>query len=226
MQNRDADPTVLLLGDSYANALYPGFAHNDALKAQTILSIGDCGPRDYEALPASNPCFGHRWFDQQQLTNSIVAADRSLKYVIMRSSAKPSGIYIADILTDIDFVEHYGATTIVFTPQLELPYDIKSCVPRLFGYAAHRCEVDVGERAKLDRSFKPLLDRLKSRHLEVLVFDQNELFCDGTKCSMVRDGIPLLRDEHGHLSEYGSKLLGRLFVRWAATNAPGLLTRW
>ncbi|MFY9838286.1 MAG: hypothetical protein WAK55_17810 [Xanthobacteraceae bacterium] len=46
MQNRNADPTVLLLGDSYANALYPGFAHNDALKAQTILSIGDCGPRD------------------------------------------------------------------------------------------------------------------------------------------------------------------------------------
>ena len=141
----------------------------------------------------------------------------------MRSSGIPRGDYIADILNRIDFVKHYGATAIVFTPQLELPHDIKSCVPRLFGYAAHKCEVDVAERAKLNRSFKPLLDRLKSRHPEVLVFDQNELFCDGTKCCMMRDGIPLLRDEYGHLSEYGSTLLGRLFVRWAVTNAPGLL---
>ena len=54
-------------------------------------------------------------------------------------------------------------------------------------------------------------------------FDQNELFCDGAKCSLMRNGIPLLRDEYGHLSEYGSLLLGELFVPWAKANAPGIL---
>ena len=55
MQNRDADPTVLLLGDSSANALYPGFAHNYALKAQTILSVGICGPgEDFQPKCAPN----------------------------------------------------------------------------------------------------------------------------------------------------------------------------
>src|SRR5262249_27510237 len=145
------------------------------------------------------------------------------KYVIMNSSGQPDDSYIADILAMIEFVEQHGANAIVFTPQLELPYDIKSCVPRLFGYATHSCDADVSERAKLNRSLIPLIHQLKSRHPEVLVFDQNELFCNDTKCSMIREGIPLLRDENGHLSEYGSLLLGRLFVQWAAANASGIL---
>jgi peptidoglycan/LPS O-acetylase OafA/YrhL len=225
IQSRNTGPTVLLLGDSFANALYPGFAHNDALKAQTILSIGDCGPGEPLNIAVYNPCSGQRRFDQQQFINNIIAAERSLKYVIMNNSDQPNDAYIADILGRIEFVEQHGATAIIFTPQLELPYDIKSCVPRVLGYAAHSCDADVSERAKLDRALIPLIHQLKSRHPEALVFDQNELFCDGTKCSMMHQGIPLLRDEYRHLSEYGSTLLASLFVQWAAANAPGILKK-
>jgi peptidoglycan/LPS O-acetylase OafA/YrhL len=225
MQNRDADPTVALIGDSYANALYPGFAHNDTLKTQTILSIGDCYTTKaiYDGIPEDSPCFGQRGLDQQRLINNIVLADHSLKYVVLRNADDPSGEYVDELLPTIDFFEKHGATVIVFIPQLKLPYDVKSCVPRLFGYTAHRCEVGVDERAKVDGLLKPQFDRLKRSRPGVLVFDQNELFCDGAKCSMMHDGIPLLRDEFGHLSEYGSTLLTALFVRWAEANAPGLL---
>ena len=130
---------------------------------------------------------------------------------------------IPSLLAKIDLVTQHGATPILFTPQLALPYDIKSCVPRLLGYAANKCTIDPGERIKLDSSLKYVIDWLKINRPNVLVFDQNELFCDGTKCSMMRDGIPLLRDEGGHLSEYGSALLGDLFVQWAKTNAPEIL---
>ena len=238
MQNRDAAPTVFLLGDSYANALYPGFAHNDALKAQTILSIGDCGlgvpghrntPEDADeintTLEVNNPCYGQHGIEQQQFIQDVIADNRSLKYVIMQNSGGTSDfVDLAGLLKIIDFIEQHGSTIILFTPQLAPPYDIKSCVPRLFGYTAHKCEIDPSERIKLDRSLKPVIDWLKINRPEVLVFDQNELFCDGaTKCSMMRNGIPLLRDEYGHLSEYGSVLLGELFVQWAKANAPGIL---
>jgi hypothetical protein len=222
MPGGSASRTEISGQHSFANALYPGFAHNDALGAQTILSIGDCGPGE-PPWPASNPCSVQHRFDQQQFINNIIAAEHSLKYVIMNSDTEPNDSYIADILARIEFVEQHGATAIIFTPQLELPFDIKSCVPRLFGYAAHSCDADVSERAKLDRSLIPLLHQLKSKHPEALVFDQNELFCDGTKCSMMHEGIPLLRDEHHHLSVYGSTLLGRLFVQWAAKNALDIL---
>ena len=103
MQNRDADPTVFLLGDSYANALYPGFARNDALKAQTILSIGDCGlgvpghrntPEDAGELnttiEVNNPCYGQQGVEQQQFIQGLIADNRSLKYVVMRDSGGTS----------------------------------------------------------------------------------------------------------------------------------------
>jgi hypothetical protein len=190
MQNRDADPTVLLLGDSSANALYPGFAHNYALKAQTILSVGICGPGEDSTKGCS---------EQTQFIKSIIAADRSLKYVIMRSSFDISdSISLSRLINSIDYAENHGATVILFNPQLELPYDIKSCVPP---HNAHSCEVDVGERAKLDRYFQPVLHLLESRP-EVLIFDQNDLFCDVAKCSLMRNDMPLLRDEYRHLSEY------------------------
>jgi hypothetical protein len=144
--------------------------------------------------------------------------------LVMRSAGTPSDpVYVSNFIRSIEFVELYGVTVILFLPQLELPYDIKSCVRRLFGYILNNCEVDVDERAKLDRSVQPLLDLLKSSRPEVLIFDQNDLFCDGAKCSLMRNGIPLLRDEYGHLSEYGSVLLGELFAQWAKANAPGIL---
>jgi hypothetical protein len=38
----------------------------------------------------------------------------------------------------------------------------------------------------------------------------------------MQGGIPLFRDRV-HLSEYGSIRLARIFEKWAAVNAPGLL---
>jgi len=74
------------------------------------------------------------------------------------------------------------------------------------------------------KDFSPLLQAINKTHPDVLVFDQNDVFCDQEdgKCSYVRDGLPLYRDE-GHISEYASLLLQNYFTEWATRNLPSIL---
>src|SRR5207237_772321 len=62
--NRDDNPTLLLLGTSFANHHYAGFVRNQTLGRQTVLSLGVCDvaepastESDYERDP-TGPCFG------------------------------------------------------------------------------------------------------------------------------------------------------------------------
>ena len=53
----------------------------------------------------------------------------------------------------------------------------------------------------------------------VLFFDQNGMYCEAGKCSMVRDGKPLARD-YGHITESGAEVLQSYFTAWARANVP------
>ena len=46
MASKDEKPTLLLLGHSYANHLYPGLLMTDGFSQHSILSIGTCEPDD------------------------------------------------------------------------------------------------------------------------------------------------------------------------------------
>ena len=71
--------------------------------------------------------------------------------------------------------------------------------------------------------FQPLIKAIKDSGLNALVFDQNDVFCDRKdgKCSFVRDGLPLHRDEV-HTSEYASLLLQDYFSEWSKSNLPSI----
>src|SRR4051812_11234729 len=62
-------------------------------------------------------------------------------------------------------------------------------------------------------------------HRKLAIFDQNEVFCKGRQCSLLRDGMPLFRDHESesHYSEYGSAQVAKLFVAWAKINLPCIL---
>ena len=42
---------------------------------------------------------------------------------------------------------------------------------------------------------------------------------------MIREKMPLYRDEFHHISEYASGKIARIFVDWAATELPEILRR-
>lgn len=229
MSNDDKTPTVLLLGNSYANQIYPGFSQNSKLRSNSILSIGACDPAiDHEAGSAvgSNvsPCSGERAVHQKELINNIIENSKSIKYVIIDGlNPSPNQEYIDNLRTRIDFAEKHNSQVIVFTPHLRVNYDIKGCFSRPLSHPKKDCVISLTDKEITDQAFNRLITSIKTTNPNVLFYDQNNLFCNSSKCSMIRDGMPLFRDEYHHISEFGSNETAKLFIEWAKANAPGIL---
>ncbi|WP_404826076.1 SGNH hydrolase domain-containing protein [Pectobacterium versatile] len=120
MKSGTNPPTILLLGNSYANQLYPGFAKNEKLKHQTILSIGTCGVGfDNSGDDPRSPCYGSRITDQAKFIDDIIKRTPSIKFVILDGlSRQPSSDEIARVIQRIDFLEKQGVKVIIFTPHI------------------------------------------------------------------------------------------------------------
>jgi len=230
MANSEAAPTVLIIGNSYANQMYYGLANNPVLSKNSILSIGDCDIARGSEGPAEAgsriPCRGEGPERQLQFIDGIVAANSSIQYVIIDGlSYTPDAQYTANLEKIIARYEAGGKKVIVFRPHFRLDYDIKACFARPLKEPQKDCLMPM-ERAKdLHAAFEPLVTEITAKHPEVKFFDQNQLFCDDKQCSMVKDGLPLYRDEYHHLSVFGSGELAAIFAKWAETNAPGILKK-
>ena len=228
MVSKDEPATLLLLGNSYANQFYPGLASDQSLSHHSILSIGTCDPAKARESEAANkadfdPCSGNRPLRQQGFIDQIVERSNSIRYVILDGLKRnPDPDYVSRLKERIDFLERHHVKVIVFTPQISIDYDIRSCFSRPFKPVGRNCEISVDARTKRTEDFKPLVDQLSLTNPGVVFFDQNALYCNIVKCSVVRDGMPLFRDEFQHLSEYGSVAMSRTFTEWARTNIPEL----
>lgn len=227
--NRNEAPTLLVLGNSYANQLYPGLVKQNALRHHTVLSIGTCGPEKVDRsrpteTPSASPCSGDRPRQQEDLIDEIVKNNTSLRFVILAGlNREPDSDYIERVTQRIDFFEQHSIKVIVFVPMIEMTVDIRSCFPRPLKRPNEGCHSSSSTRTMLLMNFQPLIDRLSETNPSVVFFDQNDLLCDTFQCSMVRDGMPLFRDEFHHLSEFASVELADRFARWAADNRPELL---
>ena len=76
--NTDKPPTLLILGSSYANQLYPGIIKNQELKHHSVLSIGACSaqwlepPSSTKAAESSYPCEAIKAYEQQVFIDQII----------------------------------------------------------------------------------------------------------------------------------------------------------
>lgn len=228
--NSEKAPTLLLLGNSYANHLYPGMVHQKQIGQNDILSIGTCEidvtwPASYLAHQTFHPCAGDRWYRQKQLIDGIVKNSGSIRYAIidgLQRTQTPQTI--GEILKKIDFLEQNNVHVIVFKPHLRhMDRDLKECFARPLKAPKEDCTISLDERKKLDDGFQPFLDELAKSHPRVKVFDQNDAICGPENCSFVIDGMPVFRDTYSHYTEFESNRVAELFATWAVTNAPGIL---
>lgn len=227
MTNRDESPTVILLGNSYANHLYPGLEQQKDLNHQTFLSIGACDVYlAYSKQPAepATPCAGDRPRHQLDYIKSLIEDTGTVKYVIW-SGFEPvmSADYVEKSEQTLSYLESKGVQVIVFPPHFREKVDIKSCFSRPLKSPTGQCSFDISEREKIDKGFAPLRDAIIARHPKTKIFDPNDIFCDATKCSIVKDGMPMYRDEFQHLSIFASKLLADKFAEWAKESVPEIL---
>jgi hypothetical protein len=49
------------------------------------------------------------------------------------------------------------------------------------------------------------------------------VFCNEKNCSLIRDGLPLYRDQFQHMSEFGSIVIAENFVGFLRQNLPEAL---
>lgn len=229
MAKKDEPPTLLLLGNSYVNQLYPGFEKNSGLAHHNLLSIGACDPAKVDESELTNeitisPCSGYRSLHQEKFIDKLIENSNSVRYAILDGlNRNPDSKYILRLKERIDFLERHNIEVIIFTPHLMGDYDIRACFARPFASVKRNCELNLESRKKITEGFKPLVEHLKITNPKVAFFDQNDLFCNNDKCSMLQNGMPLFRDEYYHISEYGSIALSKIFTKWASTNSPEIL---
>jgi len=227
MKSSEIAPTLIILGNSSANQLYPAFALSDRLKQHSVLSIGNCdAARVYEAdikeLIRLNPCSGDRVLHQQQFIDNLIATSRTIKYAVLDGVGDPSPEYVPRLKERIDFLEENGIRVIVFTPHFQPGYHPKACFARPLKRTAKDCTVPAGAIETSYENFKPLIDSISKTNPKVLFFDQNVFLCHSGKCSTVWAGMPLYRDEY-HVSEFGALEIGKYFTEWAQRELPEML---
>lgn len=228
MKQDDRKPTVIILGNSFANQIYPGFAKNELLQNHSFLSIGAC-PIGFEdnnsTLNENNPCSGTRPSEQNDYINQIIKSEGSFKYAILdglEPSTNPE--YIDRIQKRVDELEKLNLTVIIFTPRAQLGFDPKLCYSTAFRKEVRDCTILPSRIADIEKSFKPLVDSISKSNPKTRFFDQNIAFCNESGCSHIADGIPLSRDA-GHMSEFGSINLQKYFSNWAEQNIPEFLSK-
>ncbi|WP_210014799.1 acyltransferase family protein [Pseudomonas palmensis] len=226
--NNDKPPTILLMGNSFANHIYPGLKSVPEFKNQTILSIGACDPtladtQSPDDPKTGRPCAGFRPLHQMEYIKKIISQTPGLKYVLISGlSGAPTDKYIESIKEKISYIESSGAKAIIFVPHMVLPYDIKGCFSRPFTSPKNDCSKPESDHLRLKKSFEKLMSEIQSSNPKTLFFDQNQLFCNSRDCNFIIDGMPVFRDEYGHYSEYASLKLAEQFVSWSKVNAPDI----
>lgn len=222
MKSDNFKPTLIILGNSYANQLYPGFINNQALKHHSILSIGTCdlGKKEFDEKDDKHPCFGRRYTEQVQFIDNIIDNNKSIKLAIISGLSKnPNITYIEQLKKRITNFESKGVKVIIFTPHIEIGFNPKVCFATPLRWNTKDCTFSLSHRVRIYDDFKPLIDSLKKTNPKVSVFEQNDIFCQGAECSFVKNGIPLHRDA-GHISEYASVELQLYFTEWAKIHTP------
>jgi peptidoglycan/LPS O-acetylase OafA/YrhL len=224
-------PTFILLGNSYANELYPGLVSRPELAKQVFLSIGDCDPgEDSHEVGKNNPCYGGGAATQEKFIDNIVIENPTIRYAIIDGLISsdtaiyyPDTAYIHRLQERIDFLESHGVQVIVFYPHLMVDLDLRECFGRALFPAKQNCTLSLNPREDVNAQFKPLVDSIHASNPKVLFFDQNDLFCNDRNCSLIQDGLPLYRDEYHHISEFGSIRIAENFVAFLRQNLPQAL---
>lgn len=216
---RNADPDILLLGNSYANHLYPGIANNTHIKDLNVLSIGITDVASGISISDGKPLDEHAVF-----INKIIENTKSIKYILISGiPPKVDQPFIDRLIKRMPVITSNGAKVVIFYPHVRLSDDIKSCFSRPLKKPQKTCETDLTELNSIHKEFNNLKERVIASYPNTMFFDPNIVFCDNKKCTSVRNGMPMYRDESKHWSEFASMSVGDVFSQWARNNLPEIV---
>jgi hypothetical protein len=232
--NSEKKPTILILGNSFANDIYPGVILNKLLNHHSVLSIGSCDPAwadenwdlYNEKKNEHGPCYKERQILEQKHINNIIIKEKSIKFVILGGlSNSPTQEYFKRLKQRIDFLEANGIKVILFYPSISLNYfNPKFCYPRPFADAKLKnCSVPIQSYIDQKRNFLPVVNTLMKTNPNVIFFDPNITFCDNEKCKFNFPLFPVFRDVYFHYSVQASVKVIDNFVDYVKINFNEIL---
>lgn len=126
--SKNAPPEVLLIGNSFANDLFPGLAEDSRFRDRSILNIGACLPAmnvdwDFPTMMANHPCSGIRKANDEKFISALIEKNKSIKLAILQG-------FWPDFDTSGTWVNHAGATAGTFIEATDdgthIPSDLSS----------------------------------------------------------------------------------------------------
>jgi len=227
IKNKSDNPTIAILGNSFSNAYYPGFIYNDEFNNHAILNIGTCNfLSKYKTTNSKkDPCSSYQSFKEMELIDTIIKENESIKFVIIAGLDENIDYNDIETLTKkIEKIEKLNKQVIIFTNIYYPNFSLKSCYTTLkLNLKKDVCDFDKRNiNQDQDDNLNNLIKIINKKNPKTLFFNPNQIFdCLGEKCSFVKDGIPLFRDEI-HLSKHGSKIAIEKFSEWAKINLPSI----
>lgn len=241
-----AMPSVLILGDSHANHLYPGLV--ESAKDASFINIGICGSYLDVASRFTEHDFGNNGC---QMNATILENLRAIDILPSIRTVIISGLWNSSIDGEIltkkekqyfGSLRHYSLRddekllsnrelawkglsrtielllkakkTVIFVRDVPpLSKDIRDlCINRFNGESKviTNCMMDKGLSIQARHGEDWIVRNIESTFPGVLIYDplKNEEFCDSTQCYIVKNSLPLYRDQH-HLSIAGSQMIGK-----------------
>jgi len=234
LQGNPKNIKTAVIGDSTANALFPGLAHLLSNKSRGTINIGAPG-----CPPFRNVVVTEKWGNRGSASNcpeimahayEMILNDRNIEVVVFgvlapdlrfwaplgadenASIDKKISALTRLIHADVQDLLNKGKRIIV---TYDMPYftrESRHCISRpMISRLTQQCAYSEDELA-YPSSFINVFESVFNELQEVCVFHQTELLREGEKyLQMGSDGLLLVRDTH-HLTYYGSKKMAERLI--------------
>lgn len=232
----DSKPSIAMIGDSHARALYDAMARELSKSGTGILNVGGrlfLGVENY----ISNNEFEKNVNIGGMAATMFAANDPSIKDVIMVSrgpiyfqdntnlvfsiTGKPEiqdkkAIMEYAIRKTLEPFAKTGKNVIYVIDNPDISFDPRKCLdsrPFTIGSSGKKpCAITKDEYLSESKAYRDIVFRVVKEYKNVSIFDAPAYLCDSKMCWVKKDGEILYRDGD-HLSEFGADLIAPEIVR-------------
>lgn len=219
-----SNPKVLLIGDSYANALFSGLADTTKFAGLGLVHYGACDPAlndsgnliYLERVGIQHPCYGDN-FETYLLNLNFLIENQNFEKIIyvisIRTLDRGQINLIADFFDGLDF----NIDLTVVMPLLRLDYDPVNCIQRPLLFFNPKTCITSFDPILDENNFREFQSVFSSYNLQAHFFNPNLAFCELDECVFMNEGIPVFRDSAGHLNQRGALVVARHleeFLEW------------
>lgn len=200
-QSKIGEPvTTILVGDSHAEALYPGVANKLADENVSYVVAG-------YALTLENPGFA-TFFEEIQSNRDINIVIIAAYWITAGTYAIPEGSsFEIELRKAIELITGSGKSVYLIIDIPSFSFQPEQCQYSRFPGKPPKCTEDSSYYDRQKDLYVPIFRKLEKDNERVRIIDPTNLLCNDQECRMT-DNKELLYRDRNHLSYEGSQYIG------------------